>query len=240
MFAQSGSPLSQYIAYARHACTVYRPQRMAFVIVGNDFEESLYAHRARDGIHHLHPRADGFDLTLTPPVLPRLTERLARNSALALYLVRNVGIIWKLRDWGAAHAAPAPNAYVGNTAADASPERLAQGERVIAWFFGELARSCVAPADILLLVDPPRPQLYDPAALKDARASYFGRMRVLLIEKARAAGFAVADLETHFGDSYAKDGRVFEVPGDGHWNAHAHGVAAEAVRAAFRDGMSRP
>jgi len=29
------------------------------VIVGNDFDESIYEHRRRDGIYHLHARADG-------------------------------------------------------------------------------------------------------------------------------------------------------------------------------------
>src|SRR5947207_7889538 len=36
VFAQSGSPLSQYVAYAAHACAVYRPERLVVVVVGND------------------------------------------------------------------------------------------------------------------------------------------------------------------------------------------------------------
>jgi hypothetical protein len=57
-FAQSGVPLSQYVAYAQHACAVYRPQRLVVVIVGNDFDESVFEHRRRDGIYHLYPRPD--------------------------------------------------------------------------------------------------------------------------------------------------------------------------------------
>ncbi len=103
-FAQSGSPLSQYVAYVRHACDIYRPERVVVVVVGNDFDESLYAHRLRDGIHHLHPRSDGgFDRRLSPPARPGLAERMLRHSALALYLVRNVGALSLLRDF-----APAP------------------------------------------------------------------------------------------------------------------------------------
>jgi hypothetical protein len=47
-FAQSGSPLSQYVAYAQHACSVYHPERLVVNVVGNDFDESVYDHRRRD------------------------------------------------------------------------------------------------------------------------------------------------------------------------------------------------
>src|ERR671939_5289 len=48
-FSQSGSPLSQYVAYAAHACALYHPQRLVVVVISNDFDESIYAHRVRDG-----------------------------------------------------------------------------------------------------------------------------------------------------------------------------------------------
>src|SRR5262245_31556815 len=87
VFAQSGSPLSQYVAYARHACERYRPQRLVVSVVGNDFDESVHAHRRRNGIYHLYPTPDGgFDFRLTPLPPPGLAEQVLRQSALALYL----------------------------------------------------------------------------------------------------------------------------------------------------------
>ncbi len=142
-FAQSGSPLSQYVAYARHACAVYHPQRLVVTIVGNDFDESVYAHRLRDGIFHLYPRpGGGFDFALTPPHAPGIGERLARNSALALYLVRNVGIADVIRRFGPARAQAGAmrQQHVGNTSADADPARVAEGEQVIDWFLDALPR----------------------------------------------------------------------------------------------------
>jgi len=49
--------------------------------------------------------------------------------------------------------------------------------------------------------------------------------------KARAAskGYEVIDLDPMFQADYALNRRRFEFPRDGHWNATAHGVAAEAV-----------
>ena len=98
-FAQSGVPLSQYVAYAQHACAVYRPQKLVVVVVGNDFDESVFEHRLRDGIYHLYPLPDGsFDYRFTPLPEPGPIERVLRHSALALYLARNVGIT-NMVDW---------------------------------------------------------------------------------------------------------------------------------------------
>jgi hypothetical protein len=237
-FAQAGSPLSQYAAYATHVCATYHPQRMVFLIVGNDFDESIYANRLRNGIFHLHPKPDGsFEHILTPQPPMRLSERMARNSSLALYVFRNLGrggfapamII------GRANAQSSAGSFVGNTSADAGAVRVAEGEKVIDWFLGHLANSCLKPRDIVLAVDAARPEIYDPLRLNAAKASYFGRMRAKLIGDGRARGFTVVDLEQAFLASFAKDGQRFEPFDDGHWNVHGHSVAAGAVRAALAD-----
>jgi hypothetical protein len=233
-FAQSGVPLTQYVAYARHACAVYRPERLVVVIVGNDFDESVYPHRRRDGIFHLYPRSDGsFDYRLTPLPEPGLVERILRHSALALYLARNVGVS-DIIGWFRPRAAKAQSGYVGHTAAAADPARLDEGRRVIDWFMNTLPQAaCLAPRDIVLVVDAPRPQLYDPAELTAVQSSYFGQMRARLIAEAKAHGFNVVDMEPYFVRAYATDDKPFEYPNDGHWNAHGHEVAAAAVRQAL-------
>lgn len=40
-FGTSGSTLSSYLAYAGYASKVFHPNAMAFIIIGNDFDESL-------------------------------------------------------------------------------------------------------------------------------------------------------------------------------------------------------
>lgn len=237
--AQSGSPLSQYIAYAKHACERYRPQRMIISIVGNDFDESVFATRARNGIFHLYPKGDGFEHALTPLPPMGLGERIGRNSALALYLVRNVsrGSLFQAISIGRAQAAEGEvGAFVGNTSAAAGAARVAEGEKVIDWFLGRLSDSmCLQPKDIVILVDAPRPEIYNPALLELARSSYFGRMRVKVIADATARGFRVVDLQTAFVASFARDQRRFEPLIDNHWNGHGHAVAAEAVIAGLAD-----
>jgi hypothetical protein len=233
-FAQSGSPLSQYVAYAAHACAVYQPERLVVVVVGNDFDESVYAHRRRNGIFHLYPRPEGgFDYRLTPLPAPGLLERIARRSALALYLMRNVGITNVIAETlriNLAQAAPRGDRYVGNTPADANSARVAEGEQVIAWFLDTLpGAACLAARDIVLVVDAMRPQIYDDNALKAVRTSYFNLMRAKLIADAAARGFNVVDLEAPLRAAYGAEPIPFEFPGDMHWNAHGHVVAAAAV-----------
>jgi SGNH hydrolase-like domain, acetyltransferase AlgX len=232
-FAQSGSPLSQYVAYAAHACGVYHPERLVVVVVGNDFDESVYAHRRRNGIFHLYPRADGgFDYRLTPLPAPGLVQRVARRSALALYLMRNVGISEFLGNMGisVALAAGPDDRYVGNTLADANPARVAEGEQVIAWFLETLPGAACLPArDIVLVVDAMRPPIYDDNELRAARASYFGRMRARLIAEAAAKDFTVVDMEAPLRAAYGEQPVPFEFPNDMHWNSRGHAVAAAAV-----------
>ena len=238
-FAQSGSPLSQYVAYAAHACAVYHPQRLVVVVVGNDFDESVYAHRRRNGIFHLHPRPDGgFDYRLTPPLAPGLAERVLRRSALALYLMRNVGISDFISMIGInmAQAAEAGERYVGNTLAEADPARVAEGEAVIAWFLATLpGAACLSPGEIVLAVDAMRPQLYDDNALAAARSSYFGRMRAKLIADAAASGFRVIDMEVPMRADFVARHQPFEFANDSHWNSRGHAVGADAVRKALAD-----
>jgi hypothetical protein len=240
VFAQSGSPLSQYVAYARHACEVYRPARLIVNVVGNDFDESIFTHRARNGIFHLYPRSDGgFDHKLTPLPPAGLVERILRRSALALYLMRNVGITGVIANMGINLARAEPQqarGYVGQTNVDSSPARIEEGHRVIEWFLGALPQAACLPADdIVIVVDTARPAVYDPGALAATRASYFGRMRQRLIEQAKARGFRVIDTEPHFIATYTANQQHFEHPTDAHWNAHGHGVVATAVREALAD-----
>jgi hypothetical protein len=233
-FAQSGSQLPQYVAYARHACAVYRPQRMVVSVVGNDFDESVYAHRRRNGIHHLHPRPEGgFDDKLTPLPPAGLVERISRRSALALYLLRNVGIAAVLGRPGSNLAQP-EGRFVGQTEAEADPARVEEGHRVIDWFLGELPGAACLPArDIVIVVDTPRPDVYDARSLVAAQTSYFGLMRQRIISEAKARGFQVVDTEPCFVAAYAADPQRFEHPTDAHWSAHGHDVVAAAVREAL-------
>jgi hypothetical protein len=237
-FAQSGAPLSQYVAYANYACTHFHPDRMVVTTVGNDYDESVVTHRKRNGFFHLYPRSGGgFDYKLTPLPPPGIAQRILRHSALALYLIRNVGITGVLDRLGfEVHAALAdPSPFVGNTSSDANPARVKEGEDVVAWFVTELSRAaCLEPKNIVIVVDAMRPEIYmGEDVLTAARVAYFSRMRETLMAAAKERGYVVVDMEPHFRAAYARDGRRFEFIKDWHWSAHGHEVVTAAVREAL-------
>ena len=135
----SGSQLAQYLAFAQYAWSEFQPEAMVFVIVGNDFDESLTKYRNEPGLHYFQTEAGSDDLKLIRiDYQPRILKKFLRNSALVRYLWGTVGI-------GniSAPVFPRPDKevqYVGNTAAYAGEDRLANSRLVVDQFFSELPR----------------------------------------------------------------------------------------------------
>jgi len=229
-FGISGAPLSQYLVWADLARRVYRPSAMVFLIIGNDFDESLARYRVYPGFHHYVAGPDGglelvrFDFEVGP------LRELVRRSALARYLFYNLQITSRLPQLEGLLGLAQSKSFVGNTAAEADPARLAESRRAVDAFLQALPAASGLPAErILFVVDGMRPELYDPGALAAASGSYFAQMREELMAKLARQGYRVADLQPSFLESYRTEGKRFEFAFDNHWNAHGHEIAARAV-----------
>jgi hypothetical protein len=235
-FAASGAPLSQYLAWVRHARDTYRPRGYAIVVVGNDFDESLAKYKIGPGFHHFVPAASG-ELELRRfDYRPGGLRRIVRRSAFARYLVFNLhaeATVAELlsRLLPAARAAPPP--FVGNTSADAGDARLADSRAAVDAFLEALPGAAGSTPDrVALLVDAIRPQIYEgPASERSVAGSYFAVMRGHLIAEAEARGFEVIDLNPVFRSAFRSAGRRFEFRSDFHWNSAGHAAAAEALAA---------
>ncbi len=230
-FAIRGSPLSQYLAFAEYARDKYRPDAMVFVIVGNDFDESLLAYKEEPGYFYFAERDDGrLDLELVDFV-PGTSKALVRKSALARYLMINLELMLlpsRLRQRSAG-GDPASR-YAGNTRADADPARIRDSKRAVDAFLAELpARSGLDPSRVFLVVDGIRPHMYDPEMLAMTQGSYFVIMRDYIIERAAEEGFEVSDMHRVFSDHYAGHGDKFEYPTDTHWNPLGHELFFEEM-----------
>lgn len=228
-FGISGSQLAQYVAMGEYVWQEFHPQGLVFVIIGNDFDESLV--QVRSGLHLFKKQSQDQSLSLIrTDYRPTALETILKHSAIARYLWSTVGVgsVTRLPQWFARSEV----LYVGNTARDASLERVRDSRLVVDSFFSEISRRIgLEPARIQFVVDGMRPQLYSPENLLKAQGSYFDLMRQYFVETAIVKGYEVIDLQPRFIARYHKDGARFEFPTDGHWNGLGHQVAADAVSA---------
>lgn len=225
----SGAQLAQYLAFGQYARTEFQPGAMVFVIVGNDFDESLTKYKEEPGYYVFQDDGPAGHLKLVrKDYRPSLAKRLLRCSALVRYLWGTVGVggISSLITRRSEHE----RQYVGNTSAHASEERIADSQRVVDQFFHELPqRTGLDKSRVLFVVDAMRPEIYSESDLQRAKASYVHLMRQYFLEAAVRNGYEVIDMEPRFMARYRRDGARFEFAIDGHWNGLGHQEAAEAI-----------
>jgi hypothetical protein len=243
-FASSGSSLLDYLYYAAYARRRFHAEWLVINIVGNDFDEMLLRYKQASAFHYLTEQPDG---SLQPILLdyhPGSGRFLLRHSALARYLVFNIGssapwmsdlLAWlhrlRLRlsqPVSAAHAATPE--FVGNAASEADPLRVELSQRATFWVLDHLPDSVgLPPSHMLILMDGYR--VFEPEQLEAERGSFFGIMREFLIPEARRRGYEVQDMQEWFLRRHRRDGAVFDFPDDAHWSALGHEEAANAVLA---------
>src|SRR3954469_905619 len=160
-FAGSGAPLSQYLVWAGYAVKEYGARAGVINVVGNDFDESLSAYRLGPGFWQYAPDANGvLRLRLNPHEAGALIS-LARHSALARYVIINLGLqnslLFALRPFGElifgkpANAAPR---YAGNTDASADEKRVQDSLAAIGAFLRDVPeRIGLPPGRVLFTLD---------------------------------------------------------------------------------------
>jgi len=231
-FGTSSSALSNYLTYAEYAAQRFHPRAMVFVIIGNDFDESLLKYKNEPGHSYFVEDAEGA-LTLTRiDYQPSWWRRIIRQSALVRYVTLNTDLLNFLLKWQHLPVGRPSNqlTFVGNTAAKPDPLRIADAQHAIDTFLARVAGTAgLPPQRILFAVDGMRPHIYDATRLNKATGSYFDVMRRYFMEQARQRGFEVLDLQPRFIEHYAQHQHPMEFPTDNHWNALGHEVAEQAI-----------
>ncbi|MGI9525090.1 MAG: hypothetical protein ACR2PG_25965 [Hyphomicrobiaceae bacterium] len=236
-FAASGSGLAQHMAYAKYARDEFRPTAFAFVIIANDFVESLAHRNASNGFHRfVRDGATDWRMDLKE-YEPSVLRRLLRNSKLAMYLMTNVKVHVKLNY--AVGNAQLPfslggkdqgRRFVGNVDFHADQALWRDATWAAAIYLDNLPQwAGVRPDHIVFVVDGIRPQLYEKDGLEGVAGSFWARMREHFITEAKKRGYEVIDMQQRFIASYQKKKKRFEFPTDFHWNSEGHAAAAEAA-----------
>jgi len=239
-FAASGAPLSQYLIWAQYAVREFGAKALVINVVGNDFDESHVDYKLAQGFWHYSPEPDGRLRLRLNEYVPGLKHFLVSRSALLRYLVFNVRIahievdLSPVRQFFFGTPEPARKServmdspmHAGNTVATITVPREVKSLAVIDAFFRDLPEMTgMSPVQIAFLMDGFR----YPEAAASAANTYFGRMRAAFKARAEAVGYEVIDLDPIFLADFAHRHQRFEFPRDGHWNAMAHGIVAEAA-----------
>ena len=208
-FGFSGSSLADYLAYAEFVRDRFHPQAMLFLIIGNDYDESLPQYRRLPGFHHF----EGEKLAVgdfTPEQQPR-----AEPSALWRYLYYNLHWYQKF------HPESVP---VQTTPAS----RVAPSQAAVDLFFKQLPVCAGLPKErIGFVVDGLRQAEGD----SDWKRDFEKPVRDYFLQTAARQGYLdVVDLEPVFTAGAARGERYSEKR-DFHWNAHGHEVAAREAQA---------
>lgn len=234
-FGASGAPLSSYLAYARYAREQFNPNGLIFVIIGNDFDESLARYSHRSGHYHFAEiTPDRWNLVRNDYQIST-TKSVVRYSALIRYLVFNLGLDSQFLD-RVLRRHPDENKpkYVANAVATFTPERLLDSQKVVDQFFKLLSEISGLPSDrIVFVIDGLRPALYshDQGDMAAAEQSYAGKMMDYFKNAAKRLQYEVIDMNQPFRNHFMRYDARFEFEADGHWNTVGHSVVAKELAA---------
>jgi hypothetical protein len=224
-FGASGSQLPTYLAYARYAVEKFHANAIVFIIIGNDFDESLRKYRNYPAFHYFSGNGNKFDIIRNDFIPPQPRQPI--DSALVRYLVCNLEIYSFFDN---IKARLRKDDFVGNTFADFNKERVSDSEAAVDKFLNEISQF-MDVKNVLFVIDGMRPNLYSKESLKKAQGSYFDLMRKYFLKAASAQGYETIDMQPFFIKKYNIDGMRFEFPYDGHWNENGHALVAERIQA---------
>ncbi len=246
-YGVSGAPLSQYLHMARKAALPARPDVLVVLVVHNDFDESW---RELPGMYtksflHVRLGQNGAVEEIPPaPYRQGLTSR-----------IRNLSATWRILAYGwqvrfetlrrLLLPRAQPPQYQANIDIHDLNARDPLDRRATAYLFGQLAAaSAQAGARLLLVMDGVRaPIELGEAGAAEAQDYGQGALRLnrMAADEAARLGIPFLDLNPVFAADFRALRQPFAFKTDGHWNAHAHAVAARAVAAKLRQlGWTTP
>lgn len=250
-FGMSGAPLSQYLAYAQYVRDKFRPSAMVFVIVGNDFHESMisrswelpfaYFEDGDAGSSGLVANAEAPGLVTIPFHESSWWVGVAKRSNLVRYFAKNLNlkVVWVLWARGSVRASPPPIQEVASSSvtlqdlgrpARERPDVLADSKQATDRFFELLPQmSGLAPSQIAFVVDGPRFALYDEEGLEGVQDSHRVVNRRYFMATAEGGGYEVLDMLPVFADHWQANGARFDWPDNEHWNALGNRLCFESL-----------
>lgn len=214
----SGSPLSQYLAFARYAQNEFDPDVFVFLIIANDFDESFYKTRKKSGFHYFDAQGSLERIDYRPSGI----KQLARKSAFLRYLHLDLKISVQISRM--LHQAN----LTGSVAPRYTDTSAATGILAIDNFLQGI-RQLTSNSKVILMLDGDRNSIYNGGIERDAE-NIEQLWYADLINKANGMpNLYLVDLQSYFQNDWKLNKKRFDHTYDSHWNEHGHSVAADAL-----------
>ncbi|MBS0423272.1 MAG: SGNH/GDSL hydrolase family protein [Proteobacteria bacterium] len=234
-FGFSGAPLSQYLAWAQYATQTFKADYLTFVIISNDFDESLNRLSPRKG-YLLYEQCEEERIYClkrqdyqTSPY-----KSIIEVSALARYLIFNLQV-GEIKSKLTAWLNNEKETFIGNVKAEADSEHLREAKIAVDLFFTDLPKYTNLPTHkINFAIDG---RFYDDDDIPFEK-SYFGEMRRYFMEHASARNYNIIDMKPIFRNHFKKHGKRFDSIRDAHWNELGHTLVANALYELYCDLVS--
>lgn len=217
----SGSPLSQYLAFAKFAQNEFSPQNYVFLIISNDFDESLLEFKNSPGFFYYNKK-DELELV---DYEPSTLKVIARSSAFLRYLFLN----FHIQEYLSAITIPdQAEVYYSNTIAKASASRIERSKHAVDLFIRDI-KDMLGTENVLFVLDADRRSVYKQENPARDEKYYSNNMFEYFKSRSLKNGFRVLDLQPDFYKHFGMHGKRFESTYDAHWNEIGHQVAAKAI-----------
>ena len=233
-FAASGAGLSQHLIWAKHARKKYNSEFFIFVIISNDFSESLSKYGSSPGFHRFKINHENEWTMLLSDYEPSLIRKIFRKSKLAMYLITNLKIhaIFDIK----LNLGKFDNRkqFVSNFDAEVSNEFWKDSLHATDIYLNNIEKFAGVDKDrILFVLDGVRPELYEENGMQAVKDSFWVKMRNYFIYEARSKGYEVIDMQEKFLENYKKKGKKFEFKSDSHWSSIGHAVVAKSIKETY-------
>jgi len=219
-FGHDGAPLSQYLHMSRYVNRNFDPDILIFVLIHNDFDESLaeLAHKP----YFMQLSLNGEEPVEIQPVNTNLYQFLT-YSATFRYLYSNLvlsRLIFRLIE-------DAGNSDDFNANVDVASlnERRASMRKAAEYLMTKIEDEN-AGRRVIFAMHAPVNDIYNDK-LETSSVRWINEMvRDICVDYA----LECADLSQTMNEDYQKHGQEFLIPGDGHWNEYGHRVVSDFLR----------
>ncbi len=225
----SGSPLSQYLLYAEWALDQFACKYIIFIIVENDFDESMLSVKHAPGYRYFNDVKDiyGDEPEVLVDFKPSFATILLRESALVSFLYLNLevsrlfkGVLQKFTEnfLRRQYASDIPNSAQENN-------RLRKSREAIEIFLRRILEIKPRDTELLFVLDGDRSSIYKSKEQDFFYSGAFGYMKQKLAEKK----LKFLELHTIFAEDFQKNKKHFNFSNDYHWDEYGHRLVGQAL-----------